>query len=70
MLTIILCFTNCCPKMVLLGIRACEQPECARVTGPDLGMGSAYRVLSHQTSMTENAEKSLGVILGDFLPIF
>ena len=56
--------------MVLLGIRACEQPERARVTSPDLGMGSAYRVLSHQMSMTKNAEKLFGVILDDFLPIF
>ena len=42
----------------------------AQVTSPDLGMGSAYRVLSHQMSMTGNTEKLFRVILDVFLPIF
>ena len=33
-------------------------------------MGSAYQVLSHQKSMTENTEKCFGVVLDVFLPFF
>ena len=39
------------------------------MTSPDLGMGSAYQVLSHRISMTENTEKLFGVILDVFLSI-
>ena len=42
----------------------------ARVTSPDLGMGSVYRVLSQQMLMTENIEKLFGVILDVFLLLF